>query len=296
MQYASGGAFRQALEQRLLSQSRASGLSLSWLRKRVAFDRLLARLVAVSPDRWVLKGALALEYRLGPSGRPTKDADLVRLDDEQQATADFLAAQALDLCDHFTLDIERDPATATPDAAALRYRVRVELAGRPFEAVFVDVGFVDPLHWPPDLVRGSDVLGFAGIAPVSVPVLAIEQHVAEKVHAYTRRYAGDEPSSRPKDLVDIVLVQASIPLDARRLHLALEGIFAVRALQPIPPSLPPPPVDWQVAYRRMAVTVGIPDRLDTGYQIARQLLDPVLAGLSQGRWDPGECRWHRVEA
>lgn len=198
-------------------------MSLSWLRKRVAFDRLLARLVAVSPDRWVLKGALALEYRLGPSGRPTKDADLVRLDDEPQATADLLAAQALDLGDHFTL--------------------------------------------------------------------AIEQHVAEKVHAYTRRYAGDEPSSRPKDLVDIVLVQASIPLDAHRLHLALEGIFAVRGLQPLPPNLPPPPIDWQVAYRRMAVTVGIPEGLDTGYQVARRLLDPVLAGLEHGRWDPGDCRW-----
>lgn len=291
MQYTSASAFRQALEQRLLTQSRESGMSLSWLRKRIAFDRLLARLAVVSVNRWVLKGALALEYRLGPSGRTTKDADLVRQDDETQATTDFLAVQALDLNDHFTLAIERISALELPEPAALRYRVRVELAGRQFEEVFVDVGFVDPLRWPPDLVTGSDVLGFAGIAPVRVPVLAIEQHVAEKVHAYTRRYAGDEPSSRPKDLVDILLVQAFIPLDARRLHEALEIIFAARALQPVPRNLPPPPSDWQPAYRRLARTVGVPDQLDAGYTLAQRLLDPVLAGLAQGHWDTGQCRW-----
>jgi len=33
-------------------------------RKRVAFDRLLARLIAVAPGRWILKGGFALDLRL----------------------------------------------------------------------------------------------------------------------------------------------------------------------------------------------------------------------------------------
>ena len=64
------------------------------LRKAVVFDRLLARLVAAAGDRWVLKGALAPDYRLGPGTRTTKDVDLGRRDDEEAATADFLSAQA----------------------------------------------------------------------------------------------------------------------------------------------------------------------------------------------------------
>ena len=66
-------------------------------RKRRA--RLLARLrcVAVAGNRWVLKGALALDHWLGPGTRTTKDVDLGRSDDHEAAKADFLSAQAADL-------------------------------------------------------------------------------------------------------------------------------------------------------------------------------------------------------
>ncbi len=61
MRYASAGAFRRALEMRLATHARDSGRSVVRLRKEVAFDRLLARLSAVAPERWVLKGAPALD-------------------------------------------------------------------------------------------------------------------------------------------------------------------------------------------------------------------------------------------
>jgi len=44
MPYASAGAFRRALEDRLRNQSRQTGIALAWLRKMVAFERLMARL------------------------------------------------------------------------------------------------------------------------------------------------------------------------------------------------------------------------------------------------------------
>jgi hypothetical protein len=80
VKYRSGAAFRQALEQRLLTRSRDRGISLVRLRKAVVFDRLLVRLAIVAPSRWVLKGALALDFRLGERTRTTKDMDLVRRD------------------------------------------------------------------------------------------------------------------------------------------------------------------------------------------------------------------------
>ncbi|MGB9606231.1 MAG: hypothetical protein ACPL88_10195 [Bryobacteraceae bacterium] len=45
-------------------QAIASGMPLARLRKMVAFERFLARLVAAQPDAWVLKGGLALQFRL----------------------------------------------------------------------------------------------------------------------------------------------------------------------------------------------------------------------------------------
>ena len=64
MKYNSGSAFRRALEDRLRNQSLQSGVPLVRLRKMVAFDRFLARLIQSSPDEWVLKGGLALQLRL----------------------------------------------------------------------------------------------------------------------------------------------------------------------------------------------------------------------------------------
>ena len=51
-------------------------VELDRLRKRVAFERFLARLFGRASSRWVLKGSYALELRLGGKARATKDIDL----------------------------------------------------------------------------------------------------------------------------------------------------------------------------------------------------------------------------
>ncbi|MBX5490763.1 MAG: hypothetical protein IRZ14_06360 [Chloroflexi bacterium] len=51
MRYATAAAFRTALEQRLLTVARQQDVPLVRLRKLVAFERLLARLMVVAPDR-----------------------------------------------------------------------------------------------------------------------------------------------------------------------------------------------------------------------------------------------------
>jgi len=70
-------------------------------------------------------------------------------------------------------------------------------------------------------MRGPELLTFAGIEPAKVPALPLEQHLAEKVHAYTRRYGTGVTSTRVKDLVDIILIGSFAALDADRLAEAL---------------------------------------------------------------------------
>src|ERR1019366_9645686 len=107
MRYESAHAFRDALEQRLRNQAQSTGAAVMRLRKRVAFERYLARLATASPERWILKGAFALDLRLGLGTRTTKDIDLARTDDEQAATADLMAAAGLDLGDFFSYRVSR---------------------------------------------------------------------------------------------------------------------------------------------------------------------------------------------
>ncbi len=78
-QYQSGAAFRRALEERLRNRSIKTGIPLVRLRKTVAFDRFLARLIRHQPDSWVLKGGFAIQLRLVDKARTTKDIDVLVL-------------------------------------------------------------------------------------------------------------------------------------------------------------------------------------------------------------------------
>jgi len=294
MKYATPGAFRTALERRLLTTAHEAALPVVRLRKLVVFERLLARLLIVAPGRWLLKGALALDLRLGARSRTTKDMDLARDDDDEAATTDLLAAQVLDLGDYFTFAIERTgKLDAALEGAAVRYHVAAALDGRPFEDVIVDIGFADAIATATETLRGPDLLRFAAIEPIAVPAVPIAQHVAEKVHAYTRMYAGDRRSSRVKDLIDLVLIQSAIAFEAGRLYEALHATFAQRGTHPLPAALPPPPADWGPAYRRLAREVGLDPDVRSGFALAATFLDPLLAGTlpDRARWAPLLGTW-----
>jgi len=97
MRYRTQEAFRAALDQRLKNDAAERGVTLMRLRKRVAFERFLARVSAAEAAGWLLKGAFALDMRLGLATRATKDIDLGVADDEDAATAQLMRAASLDL-------------------------------------------------------------------------------------------------------------------------------------------------------------------------------------------------------
>lgn len=293
MRYETAAAFRTALEARLkTAQSEHSGLSR--LRKRVVFERLLARLNVVAPDGWVLKGGFALELRLGDHARTTKDIDIDWQVDESEGVELLLDVTALDLDDRFEFSLER--SRAEDDAQrGQRWAVTATLAGREFERVAIDVEFATSPVLEPGTVTASHLLDFAGIDPVPVRTLAIEQHVAEKLHAYTRRYAGDAPSSRVKDLVDLVVIARTSEIDAASLIQAIEAIFARRTPQAIPRALPEPPTDWAPGWRKLAMEVPAEKELGAGCSAAAAFLDPILDGrVASGTWNPDGTAWIRA--
>ncbi len=286
MKYATAAAFRTALEQRLLNLSREADIPLIRLRKIIVFDRLIARLVAVAPDRWLLKGAAALIFRIGPTFRTTKDLDLGRWDDEQAATQDFIEAQSLELDDHFDFTIEVTDRVKSEEGKAVRYHATANLGGRKFEDITIDVGFAVLKYETSEALAGLDLLGFADIEPVQLLVLAIEDHVAQKVHAYTKTYGSGIASTRTKDLIDLVLISQQFDFRSDRLRQALVNTFEARDTHVLPPELPPPPADWEAPYQKMAAETGLVARLDSGYQSAANFLNPIL-----GSSVPGDSIW-----
>jgi predicted nucleotidyltransferase component of viral defense system len=293
VKYTSATAFRQALEQRLKNEATSTGLGLAHLRKRVTFELFLRRLLIVAPDRWVLKGALALNFRLAIATRATKDIDLGRDDDEQAAIHDITTAQQLALDDHFTFAATRTyELDDTDEFTAVRFHVTAQLAGRTFEQFLIDIGFTDTFSWTPDTIHTSQSLSFAGIPPLAIPAIPIPQHLAEKVHAYTRTYGETkQPSTRPKDLIDILLIESTATIQAHALRHALQNTFAERARQPLPTSLPAPPATWADPYRQLAATVQVESDLYAAFTRAALFLDPILAGHARGQWDMHRGAW-----
>lgn len=260
MKYATPEAFRAALDQRIRNEAAASGVTVMRLRKRVAFERFLARLTIVNPQRWVLKGAFALDLRLGLRTRTTKDIDLAGADDEQTTTADLIAAQTIDLHDHFSFDVTRTPGLDRAEVfRAVRYSVTAELAGRRFEQFPVDVALSEQPTIPSERLPIPSLLDFADIQPIEMPVIALEQHIAEKVHAYTATYGPQQQqSTRIKDLIDILLIADLSTPHAEGLRDSLDVTFRNRARQPLPSAFPAPPPGWTTPLRPSRRRSGSP--------------------------------------
>jgi predicted nucleotidyltransferase component of viral defense system len=286
------------LEARLLAHSKTTGLSLVRLRKQVVFERFLARLQVAAPDRWILKGGFALDLRLGVHARPTKDVDLGRHDDENATTVDMIAAQVVDIGDYFQFQVERTAALdELIEGSAVRYRVGASLAGRRFEQVVVDVGFggAYPVH--PDLLDGTRLLEFAGVGTPRFPVIPLPQHIAEKLHAYVRMYGPTgRPSTRVKDLIDMVLISSYERFIAAELRRGLNETFNARGARTLPDELAAPPKEWRVPYAKLAAEVSLSEDVADGYSIAARFLNPILRGnaLGDDRWDPQLRAWVRL--
>ena len=167
------------------------------------------------------------------------------------------------------------------------------MADKRFETFRLDVGVEGHGTVQAEAFTGRDFLAFADVAPVEHQVISLPQHMAEKIHAYTRIYSQARKSSRDRDLVDLVLVCHNLTMSAGTLITSLQSTFRVRGLQTIPLEFPRPPQAWVVPYRSLAQEVGIEPRLEAGWDAASAFLNPVLGGevAPDAVWSPDDQRW-----
>jgi hypothetical protein len=268
--YATAAAFRTALETRLRQRTAGSQASLGRLRRRVAFERLLARLFQEASSPWLLKGGYALELRLGDTARATRDLDLgvpypasiaASGTDASTAIREVLADVAeRDAGDWFAFAI--GPATTDldgPPGGGARYPVDCRLDGRIFAQFHLDVALGDGVAGEPEWLAGHDFLAFAGIPPARSVVLPAAQHFAEKVHAYSFPWRG-RPNTRVRDLVDMVLLLDTGLLEPTTTAAGLRLTFARRATHPLPAVLLPPPEGWATPFAALAAEVALAER------------------------------------
>lgn len=137
-----------------------------------------------------------------------------------------------------------------------RYPVEARVAYRVFTKFHIDVGIGDAVISEAEWKKGDDILQFAEIEPACVAMLPIEQHFAEKIHAYS--YPREKrPFSRIRDLVDLVLlIEQGLP-DKTLIMSAIKATFKRRNTHDIPQTLEIPPEIMKDSYVQMAEDCGV---------------------------------------
>lgn len=278
--YKTAAAFRVALEDRLQVMAEREHLELQRLRRKVAFNRFLARVFAVRGG-WVLKGGYSMELRL-VHARATRDIDLsyrggkaAGVKPENTILGLLQNTAAIDLGDYFTFQIgQLQLKLDTPVYGGARYPVRAMVNEKLFVAFHVDVALGDYVPEEHDTAEEPDWLSFADIAPAKIKMLPAAVQFAEKLHAYTLPRA--VPNSRVRDMLDMMLLIREGGLARPKAGAAVKAVFGRRKTHSPPQRLDAPPAAWEKPFTALADGCGLSDTLADAFRI----VDAFTAGLN----------------
>jgi hypothetical protein len=274
--------FRKNLEDCLQNAAAKTNIDLQRLRRKVAFDRFLARIFSQENSGFYLKGGYAMELRIAHA-RATKDIDMtfarrIKKDGEPVGMLilnDLRNLVQKDLGDHFIyhvgeaqIDMENAPY------GGARYPVSALIDKKLYVRFQLDVG-ADFLLDHVETIRGADWLEFCGIPAPVIPMISIEQQFAEKLHAYTL-FRGGRVNTRSKDLVDMVLLlNMKVPKPDEMLR-TLEKVFKKRDTHPLPERLPLPPEEWEAQFTNMAAECGLSQGMQENFEKVSEFYNRII--------------------
>jgi hypothetical protein len=288
--YATPAAFRSALTDRIKATAASGPWTIQQLQRQVSYDRILERLYLID-NGWIVKGATALLARdLGV--RASLDVDVYRDVTRQIAEADLRRAAALDLGDWFRFDVGTGSPIAT---ASVRLAVTALIGTTVWVRFHVDLVGADlqmtgqPDDVPP-LARGV----IPDVEQHGYRVYPLVDHIADKIAAiYERHGDAGGPSTRYRDLVDLVAIVGSCAVRADAQIIALRSEFERRRLTWPVRFEAPDRATWRTGYaaeaQRSLLTAE--RSLDDALAAVAPFVDPLFDGSVHGQWSPGERIW-----
>jgi hypothetical protein len=290
--YKTAAAFREALKARLRALAKDGPWEPQQLQRQLAYDRLLERLY-LADDAWIVKGAVALLARdIGV--RASLDVDVYRATATEAAESDLRAAAARDVGDWFRFDV--GPRRAVLDGAAgRRLPVIAHVGATQWARFHVDlVGSDLRMTGEPENVPALALVGMVDVTQRGYRAYPLVDHVADKVAATIERHGdGRMPSTRFRDLVDLVAIARGASVDATAQMAALTSEARRRGLA-LPDRFDVPDRRlWDEGYRAEAGRSLLPVArdLDGALAVVRPFLDPVLDGSAAGTWDHTRGAW-----
>lgn len=186
--------------------------------------------------RFLLKGGMYLELKLGLEARATKDVDtLFRGNfDEFVETLDAALAEPWGV-----VELSRTEISVIEGAKRLvkprRFKVKLSVKGRVWRSVDVEVAADEGAAGADVAVlRGAPLDHFGLPSPLELAAIVLDYQVAQKLHACTDPHDPPEAvNDRARDIVDLVLLKRAC-FDKEvlpTLRVACVDIFDVRATE-----------------------------------------------------------------
>lgn len=262
------------------------------------FHRLLCRIFSNPDGRFVLKGGQGMLART-IDARATRDIDLLS---EEESLADALealkAAAAIDLNDHMRFIFENVSEIKAGDEyrEGLSVTFTPWLGSKRMQQISIDL-VVDevPLDCAESVVP-ADRVHVEGIEVCNYLVYPAENALADKLCAIEERHHG-QPSSRVKDLVDILVYATSCTIDGSRLAESIRRESSVRKIA-LTESFTIPK-EWEKLYKKQYSKLHAQTGLSDSYasiaeasKLAAELFNPILSAKAEGLyWEPDNLEW-----
>lgn len=293
--YASGVAMWSAVVARAKAASKETGRPVDQLVRQFLYERLLARVFDGPDEPWVLKGGTALLVRVHDA-RHSKDVDLyARLDDVDDAVEQLRRALDRDLGDFFRFEIAKvligGGTEEQPDVNGRKLTIVPYVGSRKLPGFKIDLVTGSLMTADPDLHQAPALVEVPGIPRPTYRLYPAVDHLADKLCATEALYSG-EPSSRVRDLIDIVVIARTQPVSLSALRTAIAGERTNRGL-PERTTFDVPP-RWEDLFPKTASATGWAASMDfaDAVDLARRLLDPALAPADgESVWDPAAGMW-----
>ncbi|MCU1630646.1 MAG: hypothetical protein JWP64_5595 [Pseudonocardia sp.] len=298
--YATPQAMWAAVQSRSRNTAKLTGATTNNVARQFVYDRFLARLFTHVPDgTWVLKGGTALLARVR-SARHSRDIDLFRSAGTLDTALDELRSAArLDLHDHLRFVLPGAPKLSAerpgqPGSELATVKIESYAGVRKVSDFSVDVVIGAIIARDPEVLYPEPTISLPGMHSPPYQLYPVVDHIADKLCATVERHGPLLlPSSRVRDLVDLVVIARTQRVAADALREAITAESLHRELDPITRWACPD--EWAGTYPKLARDVA-KCRDHRAFSEASALvaafLDPVLSGeLTAGTWDPERLSW-----
>lgn len=297
---------RKARDLKIQREAKQRGTTPALIRKQVAFALFFQRVFSQDDSRWMLLGGNALLIRTG-YGRFTQDIDLSRdepWDDLSNVQEEIEALlQQGDRPDDFEFTITKVATHSEPDnygygAKTAKLTVRVDFGGKQFDIFTIDITSRKHITSAVEHLQLKPVLDDVALTDLpKIPTVPAENHMADKICALYEKHQGEKqrPSTRYRDLADLVRFVQDVPVDANRLAIVIAHESQRRKITP-PQRLVAPDDSWIKNYPQAAGDFAqypahlLP--LDKALEYVGTCLNEILNGTrTTGHWNPEHQCW-----